>query len=51
LKTAVSIGLSRTGPVDFDEPDILLQMADIRMYEEKAQHHSGLRRNDTVSAA
>ena len=47
----VSIGLSRTGPVDFDEPDILLQLADTRMYEDKAQHHAGLRRNSAVSVA
>lgn len=39
---AVSVGVCLTGPVEFDEPDALLHMADIRMYEEKARHHAAL---------
>jgi len=46
----VSIGLSNTGPVEFDEPDILLQLAGTRMYEDKSHNHTGLRRNGTPSA-
>jgi diguanylate cyclase len=38
--TAVSIGVCLTGPVEFDEPDVLLHKADVRMYEEKAHHHA-----------
>jgi diguanylate cyclase (GGDEF)-like protein len=38
---AVSIGMSRTGPLEFDEPEVLLHAADMRMYEEKARHHGG----------
>jgi diguanylate cyclase (GGDEF)-like protein len=38
---AVSIGMSRTGPLEFDEPEALLHAADMRMYEEKARHHGG----------
>lgn len=37
---AVSIGVYCTGPVEFDEPETLLHLADMRMYEEKDQHHA-----------
>jgi GGDEF domain-containing protein len=37
---AVSIGVCCTGPVEFDEPDALLHLADMRMYEEKGRHHA-----------
>lgn len=47
----VSIGISRTGPVEFHEPDILLQVVDSKMYEKKAQHHGGLQRSDPATAA
>ena len=38
---AVSIGVSHTGPLEFEEPEKLLHAADTRMYEEKARHHGG----------
>jgi diguanylate cyclase (GGDEF)-like protein len=38
---AVSVGLSLTGPFEFEEPERLLHAADMRMYEEKARHHGG----------
>jgi len=39
---ALSIGVSPTGPLEFEEPEQLLHAADMRMYEEKARHHDGL---------
>ena len=38
---AVSVGLSLTGPLEFEEPERLLHAADMNMYEEKARHHGG----------
>jgi len=37
---AVSVGVHCTGPVEFDEPETLLHLADMTMYEEKARHHA-----------
>lgn len=37
----VSIGVGRTGPVEFEEPEKLLHAADMRMYQDKARHHGG----------